>query len=106
MCSHASTVTHLTDHIEGDLCQVLFHVHCCLSISLRPDPIQQLVTTLIEGGKKSLQIATVKINSSIIKEFYIIWQNANRFLLLVVTCIGQDSILHSRLLPYQCFIQR
>ena len=39
---------------------MLFHVHCCLSISLRPDLIEHLVTTLIEGGKKSLQIATVK----------------------------------------------
>ena len=57
--------TNLTDDIHCDLLQVLFYVHCCLSISLRPDPIQQLVTTLIEGGKKSLQMTKIMVTSKI-----------------------------------------
>ena len=63
-CVYHVTLAHLTDDIHCDLLQVLFYVHCCLSISLRPDPIQQLITTLIEGGKKSLQIAIVTCRSA------------------------------------------
>ena len=56
---------YFTDDVQCDLCQVLFHVHCRLSISLRPYFLQQLVTALIEGWNKSLQVATAKLLKSI-----------------------------------------
>ena len=51
---------YLTNNIQCDFWQVLFHVNRCLPISQRSYALQQFVSALIERREKALQVAIVR----------------------------------------------
>ena len=56
------TSIYLADDTKGKSSKLLLHGNLSPAISERPEPLQKLVHTLIEGGDQTFEIASVMYN--------------------------------------------
>ena len=52
-------IIYLADDAESQSGKLILHWNLCLAISKRPEPLQKLVHTLIEGGNQTFEIASI-----------------------------------------------